>query len=159
MFCVPLRVTFRLEALDATRCVGLDMLFDNARHRSLILSPLTTAAVRDAAHGLLASDKARVSVLRDSAGAVAQRVVATIVNIGCDIAQQGIAAPEDIDRAVTLGLGYPHGPLAWGDHLGASTVLEVLANLHALSGDPRYRASPWLRRRAALGMSLLTPEL
>ncbi|MEO8123649.1 MAG: 3-hydroxyacyl-CoA dehydrogenase, partial [Burkholderiales bacterium] len=112
------------EGLDATRCIGLDMLFDNDRHRSLVLSPLTTPAARDAAHGLLASDKARVSVLRDSAGAVAQRVVATIVNIGCDIAQQGIAAPEDIDRAVTLGLGYPHGPLAWGDRLGAATVLE-----------------------------------
>jgi len=146
------------EALDATRTVGLDMLFDNRRHRSLLLSPLATAGARDAAHGLLASDGARVGVLRDSAGAVAQRVVATIVNIGCDIAQQGIASPDDIDRAVTLGLGYPYGPLAWGDRLGAATVLEVLANMHALSGDPRYRASPWLRRRAALGVSLLTPE-
>ena len=45
------------------------------------------------------------------------------------------------------------------DRLGAATVLEILANMHAQSGDPRYRASPWLRRRAALGMSLLTPEI
>ncbi|MBK6865366.1 MAG: 3-hydroxyacyl-CoA dehydrogenase [Ideonella sp.] len=145
------------ESLDATRTVALDLLFANDRRRSLMCSPLTSAAMRDAAHGLFASDGARVSVLRDSAGLVAQRVVATIVNIGCDIAQQGIAEPGDIDRAVTLGLGYPLGPLAWGDELGAATVLEVLANLHALSGDPRYRASPWLRRRAALGVSLLTP--
>jgi len=146
------------ESLDATRCVGLDMLFSNERHRSLMLSPLTSPEMRDAAHGLLASDQARVSVLRDSIGLVAQRVVATIVNIACDIAQQGIAAPADIDRAVTLGLGYPHGPLAWGDQLGAGTLLAVLNNMLALSGDPRYRASPWLRRRAALGVSLLTPE-
>ena len=146
------------ESLDATRTVGLDMLFSNERRRSLMGSPLTSAAMRDAAHGLLASDGARVSVLRDSAGLVAQRVVATIVNIGCDIAQQGIAEPGDIDRAVTLGLGYPRGPLAWGDELGPATVLEVLANLHALSGDPRYRASPWLRRRAELGVSLLSPD-
>ena len=146
------------ESLDATRTVGLDMLFPNERRRSLMGSPLTSTAMRDAAHGLLASDGARVSLLRDSAGLVAQRVVATIVNIGCDIAQQGIAEPGDIDRAVTLGLGYPRGPLAWGDELGAATVLEILANLHALSGDPRYRASPWLRRRAELGVSLLTPD-
>lgn len=146
------------ESLDATRCVGLDMLFPNDRRRSLMRSPLTSAAMLDAAHGLLASDGARVSILRDSAGLVAQRVVATIVNIACDIAQQGIAEPGDIDRAVTLGLGYPQGPLAWGDELGAATVLEVLNKLHVLSGDPRYRASPWLRRRAALGVSLLTPE-
>jgi hypothetical protein len=38
-----------------------------------------------------------------------------IVNIGCDIAQQRIATPDDIDGAVTLGLGYPQGPLAFGD--------------------------------------------
>jgi len=146
------------ESLDAARTVGLDLLFSNERHRSLMLSPLTSAAMRDAAHGLLASDQGRVSVLRDSAGLVAQRVVATIVNIACDIAQQGIAEPADIDRAVVLGLGYPKGPLAWGDELGAATVLAVLNNLLALSGDPRYRASPWLRRRAVLGASLLAPQ-
>jgi len=77
------------------------------------------------------------------------------VNIACDIAQQGIAAPRDIDLAVTLGLGYPHGPLAWGDALGPAIVARILTNLQALSGDPRYRLSPWLRRRASLGVSLL----
>jgi 3-hydroxybutyryl-CoA dehydrogenase len=99
-----------------------------------------------------------VSIIRDSAGLVTQRVLAHIVNIGCDIAQQGIATPEDIDRAVTLGLGYPKGPLALGDTLGAATVLAILENLQACYGDPRYRPSPWLRRRALLGASLLTPE-
>ena len=89
---------------------------------------------------------------------VAARVVATIVNIASEIAQQRIAAPADIDRAVTLGLGYPHGPLAWGDQLGAATVLQVLEELQASTGDPRYRPSPWLRRRAQLGLSLLTDE-
>jgi 3-hydroxybutyryl-CoA dehydrogenase len=95
--------------------------------------------------------------VRDSAGCIAQRVLAHIVNIGCDIAQQGIATPEDIDRAVTLGLGYPKGPLALGDALGARTVLEILTRLQEAYGDPRYRPSPWLRRRALLGASLLTP--
>jgi 3-hydroxybutyryl-CoA dehydrogenase len=78
-----------------------------------------------------------------------------VVNIGCDIAQQRICSPQDLDLAVTLGLGYPRGPLAWGDALGPSRVLEILDGLHATTGDPRYRASPWLRRRAALGLSLL----
>jgi len=83
---------------------------------------------------------------------------ATIVNIAAELAQQRIAAPEDVDRAVVLGLGYPHGPLAWGDALGPRVVLEILDNVHASTRDPRYRASPWLRRRAELGASLLTPE-
>ena len=65
----------------------------------------------------------------------------------------------DIDRAVTLGLGYPRGPLAWGDELGARTVLAILNNLLQETGDPRYRASQWLRRRAELGLSLLHREV
>jgi 3-hydroxybutyryl-CoA dehydrogenase len=146
------------EKLDASRTVALDALFDLGRRRVVMTTPATLPAMRRAAHGLFASDGAPVSVIRDSAGLVTQRVVATIVNIACDIAQQRIATPADIDRAVVLGLGYPHGPLAWGDRLGPSSVLEILENLQSLSGDPRYRPSPWLRRRAALGVSLLTDE-
>lgn len=146
------------EGLDPARTVALDMLVGNDRHRTLMLSPMTAPEVRDAMHGLLGSDGVRVSVIRDSAGLVTQRVLATLVNIGCDIAQQGIATPADIDLAVRLGLGYPRGPLAWGDELGAPTVLQILQQLHALSGDPRYRPSPWLRRRAQLGVSLTAEE-
>jgi 3-hydroxybutyryl-CoA dehydrogenase len=143
------------DGLDPARAVALDMLFSNAAHRTLMLSPAMTPAVRAQMEVLLTRDGREVSTIADSAGLVAQRVVATIVNIACDIAQQGVAAPADIDRAVTLGLGYPYGPLAWGDRIGADTVCRILARLYALSGDPRYRTSPWLRRRAALGFSLL----
>ena len=81
-----------------------------------------------------------------------------IVNIACDMAQQRVATPADIDCAVTLGLAYPRGPLALGDALGAATVLAILEGLHDFYRDPRYRPSPWLIRRARLGVSLLTPE-
>jgi 3-hydroxybutyryl-CoA dehydrogenase len=146
------------EGLDAARTVAIDALLGLDKRRTLMTTPLTAPAMREAAHGLFAADGVPVSVIRDSAGFVAQRVLAHIVNIGCDIAQQGIATPEDIDRAVTLGLGYPKGPLALGDALGARTVLTILESLQSLSGDPRYRPSPWLKRRALLNASLLTPE-
>jgi 3-hydroxybutyryl-CoA dehydrogenase len=143
--------------LDPARTVALDPLFITGR-RTLMTTPLTTTSFRDAAHALFAADGTPVSVVRDSAGLVCQRVLATIVNIGADIAQQGIASPEDIDQAVTLGLGYPKGPLALGDALGAATVLRILDGLVDFYRDPRYRPSPWLKRRAMLGVSLLTPE-
>jgi len=54
----------------------------------------------------------------------------------------------------TVGLGYPSGPLAWGDAIGASTIARILDGLLAATGDPRYRASSWLARRATLGLSL-----
>jgi 3-hydroxybutyryl-CoA dehydrogenase len=121
-------------------------------------TPATTAAWRDAAHALFASDGQPVTVIRDSAGLVAQRVVATIVNIACDMCQQRVCSPRDLETAVTLGLGYPLGPLAMGDRWGPTNVLEVLFNMQTVYGDTRYRPSPWLRRRGAIGLSLLQEE-
>jgi 3-hydroxybutyryl-CoA dehydrogenase len=144
------------EQIDATRVVAVDTLFplEATRRRTIMTTPATTRSARNAAHALLAHDNIPVTVLRDSTGFVAQRIVAMIVNIGCDIAQQRIASPQDIDLAVMLGLGYPHGPLKLGDTLGASKILEILRNTYVVLGDPRYRPSPWLTRRAQLGMSL-----
>jgi 3-hydroxybutyryl-CoA dehydrogenase len=144
--------------LDPTRTVGVDPLFGFAKRRTLMVNPATRKDVRAAAHALLAFDGVPVSVINDSPGFVAQRVVAHIVNVGCDIAQMRIAAPADLDRAVVLGLGYPRGPLAMGDALGARKILTILEAMHAIFQEPRYRPSPWLRRRAQLGISLLTPE-
>jgi 3-hydroxybutyryl-CoA dehydrogenase len=146
------------EGLDATHTLAVDCLFSMEKRRTLMTTPVTTPAISAAAHGLLASDGVSVSVIRDSPGFVAQRVIAQIVNIACDIAQQRIASPGDIDVAVMLGLAYPRGPLAWGDAIGPASILGILEALHDFYGDPRYRPSPWLKRRARLGVSLLTTE-
>lgn len=146
-----------LHGLDPARTVALDTLFglEQGRRRVLMCSAATTPEWRDQAWAMLASDGTAVSVIEDSAGFVAQRLVATIVNIASDIAQQQIATPSDIDAAVRLGLGYPHnGPLSMGDAVGSRDLLDVLNTLQAVTGDMRYRASPWLQRRVQLGMSL-----
>ena len=121
--------------------------------RTLMVTPATEPAIRDAAHGLLAADGQPVIVINDSPGFVAQRVVAMIVNIGCGVAQRGIATPADIDKGTKLGLGYPFGPIEWGDRIGAKRVLFILERLHAFYGEPRYRPNPWLKRRAMLGLA------
>ena len=117
-------------------------------------TPATDPGWAQAAAAAFGRDGATVTVIADSCGFVAQRVVAMIVAIACEIAQQNIATPDDIDRAVTLGLGYPLGPLAMGDALGARTVQRILQGIEQVTGDPRYRPSLWLSRRAALGLSL-----
>jgi 3-hydroxybutyryl-CoA dehydrogenase len=146
-----------VERLDPARTLGIDLLMPDTatKRRVLATNPATRHDIRDAAHALFASDGKAVSMIQDSGGFVTQRVVAQIVNIASDICQQAICTPQDLDTAVTLGLGYPKGPLALGDSLGADNLLEVLFNLQTVYGDPRYRPSPWLRRRGALGLSLL----
>lgn len=149
-----------VERLDPARTVGIDMLIEDSatKRRVLATNPATRKDMQDAAHALFARDGKAVSVIRDSGGFVTQRVVAHIVNIASDICQQGICSPKDLEAAVTLGLGYPLGPLAMGDRWGATNLLEVLFNLQTVYGDPRYRTSPWLRRRGALGLSLQHTE-
>jgi 3-hydroxybutyryl-CoA dehydrogenase len=146
------------HGLDPARTVAVDPLFGFSKRITLMTTPVTRHEVRESAHALLAAGGVPVSVIKDSSGFVAQRVVAHIVNVGCDIAQMRIAAPEDLDRAVVLGLGYPRGPLAMGDAVGAAKLLSILNSLYDAYREPRYRPSPWLRRRAQLGVSLLTPE-
>lgn len=146
------------EGLDPARTVAIDTILPLDKRRTVMANPLTTPAMLAAAHGLLASDGVPVTVIPDSPGFIAQRILAMIVNIGCGVAQQRTASPADIDKAVTLGLGYPKGPLAYGDALGPARVLAVLEAMHRLTGDPRYRPTLWLSRRARLGVSLLTPE-
>lgn len=150
-----------VERLDPTRTVGIDMMLDDAatKRRVIATNPATRPDMRDAAHALFAKDGKAVSVIRDSGGFVTQRVVATIVNIAADMCQQGICTPKDLEVAVTLGLGYPMGPLAMGDRIGPTNVLEVLFNMGTVYADPRYRPSPWLRRRGALGLSLMHEEV
>lgn len=143
---------------DPARSVGVDVLFGAKGPRTLMVTPATTPAMRDAAHAALAADGQPVVVINDSPGFVAQRVVAHIINIACQIAQRGIAAPAHIDKGAKLGLGYPFGPLEWGDRIGAGRACFILERLHTFYKDPRYRPSPWLKRRAMLGLSLLAPD-
>jgi 3-hydroxybutyryl-CoA dehydrogenase len=144
--------------LDPARTVGVDVLFGMKGPRTLMVTPATDPAMRDAAHALLAADGQGAIVVNDSPGFVAQRIVAMIVNIGCGVAQRAIATPADIDKGTKLGLGYPFGPLEWGDRLGPGRVLFILERLQAFYGEPRYRPNPWLKRRVALGLPLSAPE-
>jgi 3-hydroxybutyryl-CoA dehydrogenase len=140
-------------------CVALDPLPGMSRHRTLMLTAATLSEVRDAAAAVFASDGTPVTVINDSAGFIVQRVLATIVNIAADIAQRGIASVPDIEDAVKLGLGYPLGPLAWGDRIGGARLLTVLKNIHARTRDPRYRPSPCQSERpiGSLRISLDPP--
>ena len=144
--------------LDPARTVAVDMFGRFEGRRTLMKTPLTKADIVGAAVTALSAGNVPVTVINDSPGFVVQRLLAMIVNIGTRIAELRIATPSDIDTAVELGLNYPKGPLALGDALGVASVLAVLDGMHAVTLDPKYRATTWLRRRARLGVSLRMPD-
>lgn len=146
-------------ALDPAKAIAVDPLFSTSSGVTLMASPATDGSTIARARGLLGGLGIPSFLIADSPGYVAPRVIACVVNLACEMAQQGVAAPTDIDVAVRLGLGYPAGPFEWGDRLGARRVLQILEGLHATFCDPRYRPSPWLVRRARLGLPLSAPDL
>lgn len=144
--------------LDPARSVAVDVLFGLKGPRTLMVTPATDPKIRETAHGLLGSDGQAVVVINDSPGFVAQRAIAMLINVGCNVAQRGIGVPADIDKGAKLGLGYPFGPIEWGDRIGPGRVLHILQRLEAFYQEPRYRPSPWLKRRVMLGLPLSAPE-
>jgi 3-hydroxybutyryl-CoA dehydrogenase len=144
--------------LDPRRTVAVDLTGDANKRITIMMAPNGDPAVRDAAAAMFAKAGTRVTLIKDSPGFVAQRMVAMIANLGCEMAMIGIASAADVDTAMTLGLNYPRGPLALADWLGVRDCHEILVQLQAITGDDRYRPSQWLRRRAMLGMSATTPE-
>jgi 3-hydroxybutyryl-CoA dehydrogenase len=90
--------------------------------------------------------------------AIVDRIVAMLVNEAVDAVHMRIASPDDIELAMTAGVNYPSGLLAWGDRLGAAEILRRLEALQAEYGEDRYRPSPLLRRRVRDGVPLLHPR-
>jgi len=145
--------------LPATRSIAFDLFADFDRRRVLMRQPALDPALEAQAQQALSHDGVPVEVINDSPGFVSQRVVASIVNLGCEIAQKGIADPQILDRAITLALGYPKGPLGFAEHYGAGRILAILEAMQSCyGGEARYRPSPWLRRRVQLSLPLTAPD-
>jgi 3-hydroxybutyryl-CoA dehydrogenase len=75
-----------------------------------------------------------------------ERIIAMLINEAADAVLMRVASPEDIDLAMTKGVNYPKGLLAWANEIGLPRVLGWLERLHAEYGEDRYRPSALLRR-------------
>jgi 3-hydroxybutyryl-CoA dehydrogenase len=91
---------------------------------------------------------------RSLAAAIVERVVAMLVNEAVDAVHLGIGSVLDVELAMTAGVNYPRGLLAWGDRIGPANVLACLDALYRETGDARYRASVRLRRAVQAGVAL-----
>jgi 3-hydroxybutyryl-CoA dehydrogenase len=80
------------------------------------------------------------------AKAIFERVIVMLVNEAAEALFLNIASAQDIDNAMTKGVNYPKGLLAWADELGIGWCVEKLDELYNEYHEDRYRCSPILRR-------------
>jgi 3-hydroxybutyryl-CoA dehydrogenase len=79
------------------------------------------------------------------------RVLAMLINEAADAVLLRVATVQDIDLAMTKGVNYPKGLLAWADEIGVSKIHDRLAALQDEYGEDRYRPSSLLKRMARDG--------
>jgi len=84
---------------------------------------------------------------------IANRIIAMLINEASDALYWRIASRDDIDLAMTRGVNYPKGLLAWADEIGISTIVEKLDSLYVEYLEDRYRCSPLLRKMQRQGLT------
>lgn len=77
---------------------------------------------------------------------IVDRILALLINEAYDALFMQVASAEDIDLAMTKGVNYPKGLLAWSNEIGISKVLNQLQDLFELYGEDRYRPNVLLKR-------------
>jgi 3-hydroxybutyryl-CoA dehydrogenase len=89
-------------------------------------------------------------VINEFPGFVTSRISALVGNEAFYMLQEGIGTPEEIDKAIKLGLNYPMGPFELADLVGLDTRLNNLKYLHEKLGE-KYRPAPLLEQYVKAG--------
>lgn len=137
---------------DPSRCVGMHFFNPVPRMRlcelirGLQTSEQTLGLAEDAGRAM-GKETVRVE---DLPGFATSRINALIGNEGMRMLEERVAAPEDIDTAIKLGLNHPMGPLEMGDLVGWDTRLDILDYLGDTLGE-RFRPTNLQRRLVAAG--------
>lgn len=95
--------------------------------------------------------KEPVVVKKDVAGFVVNRVLIPALNEAINLVNEDVATPEDIDKAIKLGLNWPMGPLTLLDYVGLDTTLAI-TEVMVKEIDPKYQASPLSRQMVRAGL-------
>jgi len=95
--------------------------------------------------------KEPIVVKKDIAGFVVNRILIPALNEAVALVNEGVASPEDIDKAIKLGLNWPMGPLTLLDYVGLDTTLAITEVL-VKELDPKYQATPLLRQMVRAGL-------
>jgi 3-hydroxybutyryl-CoA dehydrogenase len=112
-------------------------------------SDATVEAIRGAAKQM---GKETVLCKKDSPGFIVNRILVPALTEASLLVSEGVADPEDIDKAVTLGLNWPMGPLKLLDYVGLDTALGISKVFMEEFEDSKYRPSPLIKQMVRAGL-------
>ncbi len=90
-------------------------------------------------------------VVKDRPAFVLNRILLPTINEAIRVVEEGTATPEQVDQIMTLGAGFPMGPLALADMIGLDTCLSILDLMFVELKDARYLPAPLLREKVVEG--------
>ncbi|HSG47527.1 MAG TPA: 3-hydroxyacyl-CoA dehydrogenase family protein [Longimicrobiales bacterium] len=138
---------------DPSRVVG--MHFFNPVHLmklvEVVWGPDTSEGVRDAAVAFARRLGKEPIVVRDAPGFASSRLGVVLGMEAIRMVEEGVASPQDIDKAMELGYRHPMGPLKLTDLVGLDVRLGIAEYLHETLGSEAFRPPELLRRMVAEG--------
>jgi 3-hydroxybutyryl-CoA dehydrogenase len=127
-------------------------------------NPVPVMALVEIVRGLVTSDetvrRARefgqslgktVVIAKDTPGFIVNRLLVPYLLDAIRVLELGVASREDIDTAITLGLGHPMGPLTLLDFVGLDTTYYIAEAMFAEFKDTRYAPPPLLKQMVLAG--------
>ncbi|MBI3183742.1 MAG: 3-hydroxyacyl-CoA dehydrogenase family protein [Myxococcales bacterium] len=133
----------------------LGMHFFNPVHLmklcELVRAYQTSDATVEAAGTVAGRMGKQLVVVKDSPGFASSRLGVALGLEAIRMVEQGVATPEDIDRAMELGYGHPMGPLRLGDLVGLDVRLSIAEYLHRELGGETFRPPQLLKRMVRAG--------
>ena len=138
---------------DASRFVG--MHFFNPVHImklvEVVWGPETSDATRDASVAFAVRLGKEPIVVRDAPGFASSRLGIVLGMEAIRMVEQGVASPEDIDKAMELGYRHAMGPLELTDLVGLDIRLGIAEYLHATLESDAFEPPALLRSMVAEG--------
>ncbi|RDV46142.1 3-hydroxybutyryl-CoA dehydrogenase [Leifsonia sp. ku-ls] len=117
----------------------------------LVTGTATAPSAAEAAERWVGAIGKTAITVHDSPGFASSRLGVLLGLEAIRMVEEGVAAPEDIDTAMTLGYKHPVGPLRLTDIVGLDVRLDIAEYLARELG-PRFEPPELLRRMVAEGM-------
>ena len=112
---------------------------------------VTSQETFDAAYAFAAKLGKTPIAAKDNSGFVVNLLLVPYILDAIRQLERGVATIEDIDKAMTLGCGYPMGPFVLSDFVGLDTLLHVAEIMYDEYREDRYAAPPLLKRVVTMG--------